>query len=267
MTKILLEGANNTRDLGGIKTTDNRTIVPNRLIRSGELSKITTDDIAKLTKQHHLQRIVDFRTPEERMSAPDIVPQGVQYILNPILDKAILGITRNNEQQRQDLVGLINAGIEHMQSTGMNVTQYMQAIYSRFVTDSHCLKQYTQFFEILLNANTGATLWHCSAGKDRVGAGTALLLTALGVDRNTIVQDYLLTGEYNKASLDNIVQQLSCDQHTEQLVRQIMGVQPQYIEALLDIVGNTYDKQMQFFADKLNLPQNKIDKLRQMYLS
>ena len=56
--------------------------------------------------------------------------------------------------------------------------------------------QYKKFFEILLDQNNGTILYHCSAGKDRTGVATALLLSALGVDRETVINDYLLSAQY-----------------------------------------------------------------------
>jgi hypothetical protein len=56
--------------------------------------------------------------------------------------------------------------------------------------------QYKKFFELLLAQNSGALLYHCSAGKDRTGVATALLLSALGVDRETVIKDYLLSAHY-----------------------------------------------------------------------
>ena len=49
------------------------------------------------------------------------------------------------------------------------------------------------FFKELLDADGGAVLWHCVSGKDRTGNATMLLLTVLGVDKETIIEDFLLT--------------------------------------------------------------------------
>ena len=53
--------------------------------------------------------------------------------------------------------------------------------------------EYKRFFEILINRQAAPLLFHCSAGKDRTGIAAALLLSALGVDKETVMQDYLLS--------------------------------------------------------------------------
>lgn len=53
-----------------------------------------------------------------------------------------------------------------------------------------------KIFDILLANQDGSVLWHCTAGKDRAGFGTALVLSALGVDKNTVIDDYMLSNKY-----------------------------------------------------------------------
>ena len=61
--------------------------------------------------------------------------------------------------------------------------EFMLKQYESLVHDEYSIKQYARFLDVLLHQNEGAVLWHCSAGKDRVGVGTALLLCALGVPK------------------------------------------------------------------------------------
>lgn len=269
MARIELTGAPNTRDLGGITTQDGRKIVPKRLLRSGDLSTLTSQDCKILVEQYHLKRVVDFRTQQEQTKSPDVKIEGVQYIDNPILGKAILGITHESTKKQTDLYGLIAAGIQHMRDTGLTVVQYMRAMYQQFVHDQFSRKQYAKFFDILLNADNGATLWHCSAGKDRVGTGTALLLSMLGVDRQTIIEDYLLTGQYTKDNVQHILDMLDFahDENMVQLTRQIMGVDSQYIGAVFDAIDQEFGGTDNFFATQLGMTPDRIAKLQSMYLS
>ena len=62
MGKIYLEGADNTRDLGGLKTTEGAVIKDKQLIRSNRLSRITQIDKILLETEYHLQKILDLRT-------------------------------------------------------------------------------------------------------------------------------------------------------------------------------------------------------------
>ena len=72
-----------------------------------------------------------------------------------------------------------------------DVDQYMQDWYRNFVTDEYSLKQYARFLDVLLHVKNGAVVFHSATGEDRTGVGTALLLFALGVPKETIRRDYM----------------------------------------------------------------------------
>ena len=76
MGKIYLEGADNTRDLGGLKTTEGAVIKDKQLIRSNRLSRITQKDKILLETEYHLQKILDLRTPMEVEQEPDLEVAG-----------------------------------------------------------------------------------------------------------------------------------------------------------------------------------------------
>ena len=99
--RIPLERLYNTRDLGGIGTTDGRRIRPHRLIRSGQLSGMTERDARVLAEEYELKTVVDFRTEREKEESPDPVPEGITYLEIPILDELSVGITRDRESERE----------------------------------------------------------------------------------------------------------------------------------------------------------------------
>ena len=79
MGKIYLEGADNTRDLGGLKTTEGAVIKDKQLIRSNRLSRITQKDKILLETEYHLQKILDLRTPMEVEQEPDLEVAGAVW--------------------------------------------------------------------------------------------------------------------------------------------------------------------------------------------
>ena len=89
--ECFLAGAMNTRDLGGIRAAGGRTVAKQKLIRSGELSKVTDDDIAKLT-HIRLKTIVDLRSSAETSLKMDIIPDGVRYVHCPVVSDLVPGI-------------------------------------------------------------------------------------------------------------------------------------------------------------------------------
>ena len=80
MGKIYLEGADNTRDLGGLKTTEGAVILDKQLIRSNRLSRITQKDKMLLETEYHLQKILDLRTPMEVEQEPDLEVAGEVFL-------------------------------------------------------------------------------------------------------------------------------------------------------------------------------------------
>ena len=70
-------------------------------------------------------------------------------------------------------------------------------MYSSVLNDETARKGFAQFFQILLEQDADkAILWHCTGGKDRAGSASALLLSVLGVDRETVLDDFELTNEF-----------------------------------------------------------------------
>ncbi len=58
------------------------------------------------------------------------------------------------------------------------------------------------FFKTLMEADKTPLMFHCTAGKDRAGFAAALFLAALGVDRETIIEDYMLTNELTGVTME-----------------------------------------------------------------
>ena len=100
----LLRGAPNARDLGGLPTTDGRTVRPGLLLRSGELAGIT-EPAAQPLAGYPLRTVVAFRTDLAREQQPDRVLPGVQYAHCPIVQQAAAGRTREEHADPNAAVG------------------------------------------------------------------------------------------------------------------------------------------------------------------
>lgn len=263
--KIALSGAPNARDLGGYETTDGRRIKPKRLLRSGELSRTTEEDRRILTEEYNLKTVIDFRTDTERLDKPEIGIPGVEFIHLPIIDESTLGITREKPAEREMFGDLFGELAKKNQSP----EEYMASVYQSICTTDFSLKQYGRFFEILLNQTDGAVLWHCSAGKDRVGLGTALLFLALDVPQEIIIEDYLFTGTCLQAEIDAAASLLAPrmpDVDTASLVQCLLGVRRSYIDTLFDTISHTEKPVSEFLRDTVNLDKQKILDLKKLYL-
>lgn len=264
--RIPLQGIFNTRDLGGILMKDRRRIKTCRLIRSGQLLHMTEDDKNTLSHTYGLKNIIDFRTANEQKESPDPLIRDVTYISNPILEEMTAGITHDEASEKQLSLG--EATIS-MKERGIDPTSYMKQMYIDIITSKYSLSQYRRFFDILSKQTTGSALWHCSAGKDRVGIGTALLLCALGADMDTIMADYLITEHFLKEEVDRIIQQLSHkikDAAALECIRICMGVKEDYLLSVFQIMEETAGSAYRFLEEKLALTTEKVDTLKALYL-
>jgi protein-tyrosine phosphatase len=183
---IDLRGTSNTRDIGGYKTTDGRTINWRQIIRSDRLSRLTPEDFQKL-EELGLRTVVDLRTVRENEKDPTVWEgeNPPQFFHFPVGDsngpwfkkqKKLLSRNRFTEEEM----------LEHMMSGYQMVAEVGSPSYEKLM-------------EVVLDESNWPILIHCSAGKDRAGVATTLILEALGVDRDTIMKDYLLTNEVSQA--------------------------------------------------------------------
>ncbi|MEF9941845.1 MAG: tyrosine-protein phosphatase [Lachnospiraceae bacterium] len=263
--RIILEGLPNTRDLGGYETKSGKVIKMHRLIRSGALYEATMSDIKILTEEYHMTIDVDFRTAQEVMEGPDPVIAGVDYIINPIMREISAGITHEGEKRENRIDVLLG----YLEQLGENPMEELAKKYMHFVTDEYSIKQYKKFFDILLENQSGAVLYHCTAGKDRVGTGTALLLSALGVDRTIIIKDYLKTNEHiwdTAMAMKKAAKEAGIKENMIANLKVLTEVQSSYLEAVFDIVDQTYGSMEKYLEDKMGLTKKRIERLQAMYL-
>jgi len=180
--RLKLSGAsntNNTRDLGGYVTADGKwKIKDNRLLRSANLSKFSDGDI-KVLQAYSVKHIVDMRTPSQVKSGKD---------------KIIPGTTWENIS----ILGNFADGGYNVDSNGdySGDKAHDGGFYNHQLEFSaSAMNGYNKFLSGLLT-QSGATLFHCSSGKDRTGIASVLIMSSLGMDTKDIAKDYMLSQTY-----------------------------------------------------------------------
>lgn len=171
---VALEGASNLRDLGGWRTADGRVVRAGKLFRSAALDRLTAADQAVLAGLG-LKTVCDFRGAEERARALTRLDGVAQHSLpvEPTVGVSFRDILAMRQPTRDELMRLLHLAYEG----------YALAANA----------QYRAFFALLREPTNLALLFHCSAGKDRTGFAAALVLCALGVAWESVVEDYLAT--------------------------------------------------------------------------
>lgn len=240
---VKLEGGSNFRDLGGYPAADGKTVRWGHIYRSADISKLTDADL-KTLEQRNIAVDCDLRGPDEVKTNPDRMPAGVAYVNLPV----------GSENVR------VNANYANM-----NRDSLMNASYSR--TDHLKAKYKPIFDQLLVLDDTKALMFHCTAGKDRTGMGAALVLSALGVDRATILKDYAATDVYWKQGRERVTQLMSQGGAGSTQMARILAADPVYLNKFLTTIDQKYGSMDQFLATEMDLTPEKLATLRAKYLN
>lgn len=252
----------NFRDLGGIPAAGGKCVAPARLLRCAELSNISRETSLYLQEVYQVKNIVDFRSEAERKHAPDHEVTGACYrTLNFFPDMDATGensIVKGNQQQLSKIQS-------HEQ-----VYAKMKELYASFVTGAAPRAALREFLLILQNTEEGATLFHCTAGKDRTGVSAAVILHILGVGREEIMKDYLATNamrrEANHRTLEKMRSQGAAEEMLK-IVETALCVEKEYLEIFFAAAEQEYGSFDRFITEGLKVGDEEQEKLREMYLN
>lgn len=238
-----LEGGRNFRDLGGYTTSDGRVVKWGMLYRSGSMYGLTKHDFAALQKLG-IHTICDFRNAREQGAEP--VPWPADYHPQVLTDTA--------ESKGGALPDFATAKEARAAFTRM----YPQML-------DHYRPQYRQMFGELL-AERVPLAFNCTAGKDRSGIAAALILTALGVPRKTIIGDYLLSNSYlDAAKLAASPSMKPFQDMKPEVLDVFLRVERPYIEAVFTAMDNHKGGADGYLKDELGLGEQERTRLRALY--
>lgn len=252
-----LEGASNFRDLGGYPTTSGKRTKWGTVFRSGKISDLTEQDLS-LFSNIGIRMVCDLRTPSERKRDPDRYPKqnGPETLyLN------VSGSTDDN--MAADVRGLFRK----IASGDTTFAKAMTGSYRQMVTDGVSL--YGRMLEQMLKPENRPFLFHCQAGQDRAGIGAALLLTALGVPRRAVVEDYLLTNRYraepSEKEIQHYAEQFDVSVETMREAASF-EITADLITTIFDEVNETYGSTDAYMTDALGLSDRQRARLRDALL-
>ncbi|WP_052092344.1 tyrosine-protein phosphatase [Paenibacillus sp. FSL H7-0357] len=249
-----LERRTNLRQLGGYRTSDGKTIKSGLLFRSGQLSELNADDLEML-RTLDLRYIFDFRTDSEQQLKPNPVIIGAENVSLPALGGAV---------NPQELLPYIRSMGEAAKQGGLLIGAYKQ-----FVSNDAAQKAYRRFFEGLLETEGKPLLWHCAAGKDRTGFAAAILLLALDVPRETVMDDYLRSNrnriEANNQWVDAIRQKIG-DVEELGVFREMMSVDAVYLQEALNEAEERYGTLNAYMESVLGLTAERREQFKKIYL-
>ncbi|HEV2259644.1 MAG TPA: tyrosine-protein phosphatase [Streptosporangiaceae bacterium] len=216
---IELEGADNTRDLGGLAVVGGGRTRFRRLLRAGTLQDLTAGDVAHLTEDLDVRTVVDLRLAEEAAregSALSGIP-AVRYFSLPLSSAGNVRSDIVADGAEMDIVGHYVALLE---GSAANI-----------VTAAR----------IFADGMSGPAIFHCAAGKDRTGVLAAVLLDAVGVGRETIIADYALSGQRMKRISARLLR-LATYRDMQALSRGVKGAATADEESMAAFLGELHSR-------------------------
>ncbi len=255
MEIIKLKHVKNYRDLGGITTSEGRVLKPHMLIRGTTLFDPTLLGIKILKENYNLKTIIDLRTQKEILEKPDVKIDGVEILHMPVFDESVAGIS--HEKRVRSFKTLM-------------MMPKMEDLYVQMVTGenlNNIIKILT--YILTLPVQKFSVVFHCTAGKDRTGVIAALLLSFLGVDRVTVMNDYLLTNKRVLFKANMAYVGLLITKGNPKLAHKIKHyflAEPNFIKAALNQLEKDFGSLEEFFKQKLGFTEEETKKIKDKFL-
>ena len=257
--QIGLTTVHNARQLGGYQI-GNQRIKDNLLLRTAKISELSKEDSILLCDQYKVQCIYDFRGKEESLSAPDVIPGKARYVslaLSFSEGESQFDTKFENEAQ---MIGMLLKYADHPSIQAMCTSMYDLIFF-----EESSQKVYRQFFADLLTVEpeNGAVLWHCTQGKDRAGSASAMLLAALGANRELIMADFILS----KCYYDPIASQIKTETEAQKnVINTLISANPEIFGATLDKVDAKYGSLRNYLTECIGVTPEMMNVLRDRYL-
>lgn len=251
--------APNARDAAGngYRIEGNGHVRTGLVFRSDALNTLTSAEQSAL-RADGVTEVLDLRTAAEISAAPDQLPSSINHVAVSIDDTALVNTTNaaiSGGPAKQ--VALLGNG---------KAQQLMVQLYRQMITDATDRRQLATALTDIANTNA-PIMYHCTAGKDRTGLVSALLLTALGVPRATVSDDYLQSNTDLKASNDAQIAKLEqaglVTTATAPLLTPILDVDKSYLDASFNQIAQSYGSFDNFLTKGLGLDNTILTKLRQ----
>ncbi|WP_068779325.1 tyrosine-protein phosphatase [Paenibacillus sp. GM2] len=259
---ITLEGAHNFRDMGGYETIEGRKVKYGLFYRSDELTGLSPKDIEMLNSLN-IRTIFDYRGHQEAQHKPDPTIPNAIYERQPAIAEEqpsrmnLSFAPEGGEQQGHFLEGLAQNDFFKT----FRADEYMRDLYRKLPLNN---ASYKRLMEIIQVPDHLGILHHCTAGKDRTGVGAALILLALGVSEQTVMEDYLLTNETMKDFNQRLLGRISeyADAAILNNFNHMLDVKEELMETVFRTIKDNYGTYDIYFAEEFGLTEAKRELLK-----
>ncbi len=241
--RIELQGVTNFRDLGGYQTADGKTVRWRRIFRSDTVASLTDSDMETVCGLG-VTVSCDLRYAEEREAEPS------RFLGHDQVEALALGLDARPNASFLDSFAVMDNSATAAHAYLFENYRHYPFLYA---------KAYRTIFDRLIAGHR--LIVHCTAGKDRAGTAAAMILTALGVPRQTVFEDYLLTNAYWDAGA----------RHRPGMSAEagaaIFSAREDYLTAAFDAIENRCGTVEAYLADFIGLDDGARQALRRVCLN
>ncbi len=246
--RLAMGGTPNFRDFGGYPSACGRQVKWGYLFRSGQLSTLNEADV-ELLGSLSLDLVFDFRQEEEQQQEPSRLPLHRPPTVRsmPITPGSNAGFFERSDIDQQAMFA------------------FMVDINRDFAEDQSAT--YARMFAEILAVEDARLLVHCAAGKDRTGFAAAIILLALGVSREVVMEDYMLSGQYfsPEQEMARMRVKYQLDLQAEAILP-MLEVHQEYLAAALASIDKRYASVEAYLTEELGVGELERRELRSRYL-
>ena len=252
MKIITLNGARNVRDLGDTYSKEGKRIRSGVLFRADALNALDDEDVQTLYDLD-IRTIIDLRTAREVQQKPDRVIEDINYRNIRIFNEERSGVTREHHANLAD----------HYRSMPS-----MTDVYREILTEEHAVKQMGTVLRMIMDEENEPVIFHCTAGKDRTGLIAMFLLDMLGVDEDTIREDYLMTNLTAVEDAHVFAERIYAESGDRELAERLetaFVAREEYLDTALKLMKDTCGSTERYMEEKLGItPEMREDFRKRM---
>jgi len=249
--RVIMDGAVNFRDLGGYLAEDGRRVKWGRVYRSDGLARLSDRDVERIRRMG-IKCVFDLRSADEINEAPDRLPddRSVAHVHIPVTHGEFDFVEAMHRIKRGDTSWLTD---DFMIRGYINNIESFPRAWGRIIKAAADMRR-------------GPVLFHCTGGKDRTGTCAALILLALGVDEDTVIEDHQLSNIYIKELLPKIYEMMAGYGIDPETLFPYLTAPRECIAGLIDYIRDKYGTAVDYLVQRAGLTMEDIELLRQSLL-
>lgn len=246
-TRVLpFQGVLNFRDMGGYDAAGGRKVKYGMLFRSAELTGMTDSD-RELFASLGIKTVFDYRDDKEAELKPDPLFDNVANVRIPAM---------NQPHNTGDIREILKSEM----FSNMTPEKFAD-MYVGMAIDNDSFKK---LMSLVQEPGTLGLLHHCAAGRDRTGIGSAFILLALGVDRETIIEDYLISNVTLVSMNNKMREQLAelLDEEQMERLKAMFQLRREFMEAVFGAIDAKFGGTDSFLEQQFGLTADKRAELQ-----